>query len=577
VSAQTTLQTHWRHWVFIQLNSFEIYADNVFLYRYVFQNYLGKNDECQHDGEVTTCNSPLTTTGAAGDDGRLESLFRLSCMLSPPQNATTSSCLEDSQSRGTSRHWRQIRSSSQLFSFYISLTLQAHLTEMLASRQEAIIVKRLVAREMHTLAEMCEATLDCVTQLDLLAPAIRGLFLIAYQGEGYAPDPAEEVDFDWSIPHSYYRILHASGATASSLSSSRGHSHVAQLAGRSGEDSDRIRVAFLSAYFFRHSVGRLMGNMILSLDKRQFHVTVLCAQRSQFGEGKKDDDLTQKLKKSVDEWIDLSHVFDKDVALIRGLGCDVLVFGDLLMHAFTAHLVSQRLAPLQVGFWGHPFSAGSPTIDYFISSDGFQESWHTAKTKAAVSTDYYEQVVLMDSFSANVLADKVYEDCSHIDDVFVQHHDLGSRAVYMEYVTSRGFDLFNRPYQHLDLGNETAIGQLHIYTCLQSIMKMHPLLDEILVGLLKQDPDAVIILLSSLKFKFLSQLKLQRRLLNALLHAEADPSRVILMPQISSTVYSQIVCGADVTLDPVPFGGGVTLSDSIRCNVPFVTSGEDED
>ena len=37
-------------------------------------------------------------------------------------------------------------------------------------------------------------------------------------------------------------------------------------------------------------------------------------------------------------------------------------------------------------------------------------------------------------------------------------------------------------------------------------------------------------------------------------------------------MYEQLLCAGDVTLDPFPFGGGITLSDSIRCNVPFVTS-----
>jgi hypothetical protein len=48
-------------------------------------------------------------------------------------------------------------------------------------------------------------------------------------------------------------------------------------------------------------------------------------------------------------------------------------------------------------------------------------------------------------------------------------------------------------------------------------------------------------------------------------------------------LYSKLVCGVDVTLDPFPFGGGVTLTDSLLCPsraseqeesviVPFVTS-----
>ena len=33
-----------------------------------------------------------------------------------------------------------------------------------------------------------------------------------------------------------------------------------------------------------------------------------------------------------------------------------------------------RLAEIQVAFWGHPFTTGFPTIDYFITSDSFEPS-----------------------------------------------------------------------------------------------------------------------------------------------------------------------------------------------------------
>lgn len=41
-------------------------------------------------------------------------------------------------------------------------------------------------------------------------------------------------------------------------------------------------------------------------------------------------------------------------------------------------------------------------------------------------------------------------------------------------------------------------------------------------------------------------------------------------------MYETLVCGMDVTLDPFPFGGGVTMTDSLLCHggrsVPFVTA-----
>jgi len=530
--------------------------------RAVFLDYLQKPVNLE---TVNTVTSSFIAEDAT-NDGRLEALSRLSCVLSAIPHSNTS-CREDLDFRIASREWSAIRSSPQLLSFYVSLTLQVHVTEMLSTRNEAVQAKRLVAREMLWLAEMCEATQDCVTQLDLLVPAVRGLFLIAYQGEEYFP--MEPVDFDWSIPHSYYRILTSSRALKVAEDSYL-TSPTATVDRREGP----IRVAFLSAYFFRHSVGRLMGNMILSLDRKAFHVTIVNARKSRSDSPHKVDDLTEKLRARAELWVDLSFSFANDVQTISSLQSDVLVFGDLLMDAFTSHLVSQRLATLQVGFWGHPFSAASTTVDYFISSDGFQEPWSSVKRKLEVTTDFYEQIVLMDSFSANVLADKVFDEGMGMDEVFVKHHDLGSREAYLEYVVSHGYDLFSRTFSHgWRNGTVQDTEPLHVYTCLQSVMKMHPLFDEVLVGLLLRDPNALIVLLSSAKSKFISHLKLQKRLLRALLKGGADATRIVFMPQISSTVYSQIVCGADVTLDSVPFGGGVTLSDSIRCNVPFVTSG----
>jgi predicted O-linked N-acetylglucosamine transferase (SPINDLY family) len=49
------------------------------------------------------------------------------------------------------------------------------------------------------------------------------------------------------------------------------------------------------------------------------------------------------------------------------------------------------------------------------------------------------------------------------------------------------------------------------------------------------------------------------------------------LSQSSPIDYNYFLCGADVTLDPFPFGGGVTLSDSIQCEVPFVTLPERQD
>ena len=57
---------------------------------------------------------------------------------------------------------------------------------------------------------------------------------------------------------------------------------------------------------------------------------------------------------------------------LRAENFDVIVFGDVFMDAFIAHLAMYRFGKVQVAFWGHPFTSGYDSIDYFISSDQFE-------------------------------------------------------------------------------------------------------------------------------------------------------------------------------------------------------------
>lgn len=125
---------------------------------------------------------------------------------------------------------------------------------------------------------------------------------------------------------------------------------------------------------------------------------------------------------------------------------------------------------------------------------------------------------------------------------------------------------------------------IHLYGSLQSLMKMHPLFDRAIVGILRADPSAVILLLRNSR-----QLAWHRRLRNRLLTALQQTNeshlveRVVFLNQRPHAEYMQLLCALDVSLDPFPFGGGVTLCDSFggscsnsrgSCGIPFVTSGE---
>lgn len=63
----------------------------------------------------------------------------------------------------------------------------------------------------------------------------------------------------------------------------------------------------------------------------------------------------------------------------------------------------------------------------------------------------------------------------------------------------------------------------------------------------------------------------QQRLFEYLYQNNIDERRIIFLSQSNPELYNYILCGGDITLDSFPFGGGVTLSDSIKCNIPFIT------
>lgn len=68
-----------------------------------------------------------------------------------------------------------------------------------------------------------------------------------------------------------------------------------------------------------------------------------------------------------------NHALQKARETVAALKLDVLVYGDVGMDALTTGLAHGRLSPVQVAFWGHPSTTGLPTIDYFITSDLFEE------------------------------------------------------------------------------------------------------------------------------------------------------------------------------------------------------------
>lgn len=104
---------------------------------------------------------------------------------------------------------------------------------------------------------------------------------------------------------------------------------------------------------------------------------------------------------------------------------------------------------------------------------------------------------------------------------------LPKKLVMYAKIIQVGRDLKSQPLKFQNWTDES----FRYYGCYQSLMKMHPRFDQVIVQILKIDPQAVIILSRNSK-QPVWQTMFQDRLLNVLISQEADWRRIVLLDQV---------------------------------------------
>ncbi len=203
----------------------------------------------------------------------------------------------------------------------------------------------------------------------------------------------------------------------------------------------KIRLCILSAYLRDHTIGRLNIGRIAGLDRERIHLTIASASRQ-------TDALSARFKGAADEWLELSRNLPEAIAQLARADIDLLLFTDVGMDSLTSTLVFSRFAPVQVATWGHPDTTGSPMIDYYLSSDDLEVE--------TAESHYTEKLVRMHSLAT------VYECPSH-DASPKKRSDFGLPA------------------------------EARIYACPQTLFKLHPDFDEVIVNILASDPKALLV------------------------------------------------------------------------------------
>jgi predicted O-linked N-acetylglucosamine transferase (SPINDLY family) len=276
----------------------------------------------------------------------------------------------------------------------------------------------------------------------------------------------------------------------------------------------RIRIGFVSSHLNDHSVGVFWRGLIANLDRARFHVHVFSLSPQQ-------DYVTEFLKNACECYVQLPGALPAAREHIATERMDLLFYPDIGMDPAVYALASSRLAPVQCTSWGHPVTSGLRTIDYYISSD------------------------LLESSGAE----------QHYTEELVRLKTLGI------YIYRPPLPKFTRTRADFGLAADS-----HIYGCLQSLFKLHPEFDDILAGILRSDPEGIIVLPGGHVPHW--DTLLVRRLSRVIPDVTA---RVKIIPRLSYDDYMQLTSMVDVSLLPPDFGGGRTSYEAFTVGTPVVT------
>ena len=237
--------------------------------------------------------------------------------------------------------------------------------------------------------------------------------------------------------------------------------------------------------------------------------------------GGKIDKFVQSLGQNASRMAILPPHVEKAGEIIAEGEADIVFYPDIGMEPITYFLAFARLAPVQCVNWGHPMTTGIDTLDYFISSRLIERD--------DADKDFSEKLVRLDGLS-----------------MYLAAPDWDT--------PTKGREEFGMP-----------IGR-RIYICPQSIFKIHPEFDAIIANILRQDSDGIVYLLEGRSATLTDALRARL----ALSAADVE-DRVIFLPGLPNRDFLDAVAAADVMLDPIHFGGGITSLEAIATGTPIVT------
>lgn len=278
--------------------------------------------------------------------------------------------------------------------------------------------------------------------------------------------------------------------------------------------ADKPRIGFFVTNGHEGIFLRCMAGILQRLNRSEFAVTVLAPAAAMSA-------IRADLINTATTFVTLPDRFAPMISVMQQVQLDVLYYWECGTDLFNYFLPFAKLAPVQCTGWGLPSTSGIPAMNYYLSS-------LAVEPENAVQ-QYSETLIQTDSLLT-------WQECIEVPS------DTKTKA---------------------DFGFSPAD---HVYLCAQNLMKFHPDFDEILAGILRQDEAAVIAIVESRHTCQTTSLK------NRFARFMPDEhNRIRFVPRLEFHDYLQLVTVADVALDPLHYGSGITAYEILAAGTPLIT------
>lgn len=288
---------------------------------------------------------------------------------------------------------------------------------------------------------------------------------------------------------------------------------------------EKIRVGYISHCLRFHTVGRLMLGWLRNCNRQDFEVYCYhCDRRA--------DSYTSLFRLHSDTFYHIPENLEAVCQQIIADKLHILVFIDIGMYPRITQVSGLRLAPVQCTTWGHPITSGSPTIDYFLSSELMEPE--------NAQAHYTEKLVCLPnigiSYAKPTIPESTKKRCEFVD--------LNGRSSL----------------------REDAV----LYLSCQSLFKYLPQYDYVFAAIAQQVPQAQFAFLYSISSHLTEKFRQRLQCAFAKFGLNSEDYCVIL-PKQNPENYLQLNLISDVFLDTFSWSGGHTTLEAVACNLPVVT------